>query len=566
MVRRAVGVGDRRPAPDPDRAGDQGLSQCPQAAKLRELRLRPERDRRPDEASSPSDFFERLDDPGNLSPLSFEAEIEADRGTAESLDEPRSRLDTPGRVEERAERAQPRLPAAPRRPDRHLRPDLQRRSATRGRTPRPSTRSPTTCSTSWPATSSTSRPRAQIDAELKDQGIDEKAPDSVFLADPQRWLDPLQVSSALALVSGGKATTSGTHGLALYQTTVKPGDVSLDPNSAATISGSGAAGGRRPGAEPGRFRGDATSAVNFQLTGGAQTISGDGPSRGSPPAAIQTASIPIRARARHRSGADARGDRRAGPGRADHRPTTARPTRSRSASRSVATLAAIAGDDAFDRGHARRVPGPGGHLLRGCPARRRSEAPRSMPRPRPPSTTRSAPWARARSTARWSRSRTRSRARCARPSTRLRSRALSVTIAGEHDHPIHNSLIAREQLPLERVEVVLSHPQASAQCARFIREQLPGAQVRAAPSTAEAVREVSSSSRAVGAPWERRPPREIYGCVVLREGVEDSARQRDPLRLDRAGGHQARGCRGPGARRSSSPSSAPTTPARWSRR
>ena len=99
--------------------------------------------------------------------------------------------------------------------------------------------------------------------------------------------------------------------------------------------------------------------------------------------------------------------------------------------------------------------------------------------------------------------------------------APSVTIAGEHDHPIANSLIARTDLPLERIEVVLSHPQASAQCARFIREQLPGAQVRAAPSTADAVREVSVSDEpwsALGAASAAR----IYGCVVLREGVEDT--------------------------------------------
>ena len=79
--------------------------------------------------------------------------------------------------------------------------------------------------------------------------------------------------------------------------------------------------------------------------------------------------------------------------------------------------------------------------------------------------------------------------------------APSVTIAGEHDHPITNSLIARAELPLERIEVVLSHPQASAQCARFIREQLPRAEVRAAASTSAA---------------------RIYGCVVLREAVEDT--------------------------------------------
>ena len=96
-----------------------------------------------------------------------------------------------------------------------------------------------------------------------------------------------------------------------------------------------------------------------------------------------------------------------------------------------------------------------------------------------------------------------------------------VTIAGEHDQPIRNSLIAREELPLERIEVVLSHPQASAQCARFIREELPGAQVRAAASTAEAVREVSSSSE----PWAAlgaASAAQIYHCVVLREGLEDS--------------------------------------------
>jgi prephenate dehydratase len=98
--------------------------------------------------------------------------------------------------------------------------------------------------------------------------------------------------------------------------------------------------------------------------------------------------------------------------------------------------------------------------------------------------------------------------------------APSVAIAGEHDHPITNSLIAREAVPLERVEVVLSHPQASAQCARFIREQLPLAEVRAAASTAEAVREVSVSP----APWAAlgaASAARIYGCVVLREGVED---------------------------------------------
>ncbi len=99
--------------------------------------------------------------------------------------------------------------------------------------------------------------------------------------------------------------------------------------------------------------------------------------------------------------------------------------------------------------------------------------------------------------------------------------APSVTIAGEHDHPITNSLIARQRVPLERIEVVLSHPQASAQCAHFIREQLPQAAVRAAASTAEAVREVSVSPEPWGALGAASAAR-IYDCVVLREGVEDT--------------------------------------------
>jgi prephenate dehydratase len=99
--------------------------------------------------------------------------------------------------------------------------------------------------------------------------------------------------------------------------------------------------------------------------------------------------------------------------------------------------------------------------------------------------------------------------------------APSVTIAGEHDHPITTSLIASRQLELDRIQQVLSHPQASAQCARFIREHLPRARVRAAASTAEAVREVAASDE----PWAALAAASaagIYGCVVLREAVEDT--------------------------------------------
>jgi prephenate dehydratase len=95
-----------------------------------------------------------------------------------------------------------------------------------------------------------------------------------------------------------------------------------------------------------------------------------------------------------------------------------------------------------------------------------------------------------------------------------------LTLVGEYDLPIRHCLIAREEIPLERIEVVLSHPQPSAQCARFIRDNLPQAEVRAAPSTAEAVRTVAESEQpwaALGAESAAR----LYGAAVLRHGVED---------------------------------------------
>lgn len=98
--------------------------------------------------------------------------------------------------------------------------------------------------------------------------------------------------------------------------------------------------------------------------------------------------------------------------------------------------------------------------------------------------------------------------------------AESVSIAGEHDHSISQALIARSHIPLDEIEVIVSHPQPSAQCARFLREELSQAEVRGTDSTAEAVRLVSENEgrwAALGA----ASAAEIYGCQVLREGVED---------------------------------------------
>lgn len=97
----------------------------------------------------------------------------------------------------------------------------------------------------------------------------------------------------------------------------------------------------------------------------------------------------------------------------------------------------------------------------------------------------------------------------------------AVTIVGEHDYRVRVHLIAREGVRAEDVEAVLSHPQPLAQCQRFLRENLPEIELRSVSSTAAAVRMVSESAR----PWAAlgaRAAASLYGCELLREGVEDS--------------------------------------------
>jgi len=97
-----------------------------------------------------------------------------------------------------------------------------------------------------------------------------------------------------------------------------------------------------------------------------------------------------------------------------------------------------------------------------------------------------------------------------------------VQITGELVHAIHHCLIAREPVELERIAAVASHPQASGQCATFLRTRLAGAVVVTAASTADAVRLVAE--REDGEPWAAlgsRAAAELYGCAVLASGIED---------------------------------------------
>ena len=97
----------------------------------------------------------------------------------------------------------------------------------------------------------------------------------------------------------------------------------------------------------------------------------------------------------------------------------------------------------------------------------------------------------------------------------------TVAIVGEFVHPVHQCLIARQAIDTDRIATVLSHPQANAQCARFLRTELPQARVAAVNSTAEAVRTVAERDGPIAA-LGTRIAAELYGAHILRAGVEDA--------------------------------------------
>jgi hypothetical protein len=237
------------------------------------------------------DFFGKLSDPGNASPLEFEAEIATDRGTAENLASRVEALSTPGDLGD----AQNELKLAYNLRAQALSGISSQISTALGN-PGPDRTQAITSITGYMQYFLASdvlykQAQDQIDTELSNQGIDEKAPASVFMTDPNRWLDPLQVATALSAVSS-KNVSSGSHGVSIVQTIVKPGNAVLSPDTPTTISGSGAP---EIDVEVSN-QGSATEkgvGVSYSLTGGPQTIDGTATIGTIAAGGVQTAALPI---------------------------------------------------------------------------------------------------------------------------------------------------------------------------------------------------------------------------------------------------------------------------------
>ena len=99
--------------------------------------------------------------------------------------------------------------------------------------------------------------------------------------------------------------------------------------------------------------------------------------------------------------------------------------------------------------------------------------------------------------------------------------ATGVEIAGEVIHPISHCLVGLPDVRLADIATVVSHPQANAQCAGFLRAELPRAAVLPAASTAEAIRSVLEAGDPSRAAIGPRAAAALYGAHVLSGGIED---------------------------------------------
>jgi len=97
---------------------------------------------------------------------------------------------------------------------------------------------------------------------------------------------------------------------------------------------------------------------------------------------------------------------------------------------------------------------------------------------------------------------------------------VSVYITGELVLPIHHCLLVKPGARLDELRVVLSHPQALAQCRKFLYERLRGVELCTASSTAAAAREVAAGPPEWGAIGSKHAA-SVFGLDIIEENIEE---------------------------------------------
>jgi chorismate mutase/prephenate dehydratase len=95
-------------------------------------------------------------------------------------------------------------------------------------------------------------------------------------------------------------------------------------------------------------------------------------------------------------------------------------------------------------------------------------------------------------------------------------------VCGEVELRIRHNLIVKPDTRLVEIRLVVSHPQAIAQCKRFLDEQLPLATRRTVESTAKAVQMLAETEYAAAIGTESAA--DIYGMKVLVKDIQDNPR------------------------------------------
>lgn len=94
-------------------------------------------------------------------------------------------------------------------------------------------------------------------------------------------------------------------------------------------------------------------------------------------------------------------------------------------------------------------------------------------------------------------------------------------IIGEVIIPVRHHLLVKPGATLEEIRKVMSHPQALAQCRRYVRTHLPKAALQPALSTASAAQEAASAEAgdvaAIGTELSAR----LYGLEIVAANVQD---------------------------------------------
>jgi len=88
--------------------------------------------------------------------------------------------------------------------------------------------------------------------------------------------------------------------------------------------------------------------------------------------------------------------------------------------------------------------------------------------------------------------------------------------------PVRHHLLAREAVEPGRLERVLSHPHATAQCQGYLRAHAPKAEIVATNSTADAVRIVGEGDAAATAAIGTLRAAELYGCEPIATDIADA--------------------------------------------